>query len=60
MAKSKLVDATVDSVEAPVVPTPDRQARWDALLAKYAEVNPEKYAAKKEAGEFATIPDSFQ
>jgi len=38
----------------------DRQARWDALVEAYAIQNPVKYAAKKEAGQFDKIPDSFK
>lgn len=37
----------------------ERQARWEAFLAQYEVVNPTKYAAKKLAGEFDKIPDSF-
>lgn len=37
----------------------ERQAAWDKHLADYAESNPVKFAAKKEAGQFDRIPDGF-
>jgi hypothetical protein len=37
-----------------------RQERWDALVQAYAIKNPVKYAAKKAAGQFDKIPDTFQ
>lgn len=37
----------------------DREQRWADHLAAYEKVNPEKYVAKKAAGEFDKIPDSF-
>lgn len=41
-------------------PTKDeRRERWENLLAAYQIANPVKYAQKKAAGEFDTIPDSF-
>ncbi len=43
------------------VETPDteREARWDAFLARHEKQNPAKHAVKKAAGEFDKIPDSF-
>lgn len=38
----------------------DRKSRWEALLEEYKVQHPEKYEAKKKAGEFKEIPDSFQ
>lgn len=38
----------------------DREARYEAFVARYAKQNPEKYEAKKAAGQFDKIPDSFQ
>jgi hypothetical protein len=37
-----------------------RQPKWDALVKAYAIKNPVKFAAKKAAGQFDKIPDSFQ
>ena len=36
-----------------------REKQWDFLLAEYEKKNPVKFAAKKKAGEFDKIPDSF-
>lgn len=52
-----------DQTEPVAVPTnlPDKQrkASWDAFCKAYEEQNPVKFAAKKKAGHFDTIPDSF-
>jgi hypothetical protein len=37
-----------------------RQERWEELQQKYAIQNPVKFAAKKAAGQFDKIPDSFK
>jgi len=49
-----------EKVEKTEEPVSDRQARWEALLAAHEKQNPAKHAARKEAGEFDTIPESFQ
>lgn len=36
-----------------------RQDAWDAYVENYIKSNPEKGKAKKERGEFDTIPASF-
>ena len=38
----------------------DRQIRWEHLQEVYAKQNPAKYEAKKKAGKFDKIPDSFK
>lgn len=49
--------------DAPVAPVAekksDRQARWDAFLVEARKVNPEMFDARKEKGEFDTIPESW-
>lgn len=37
----------------------NREVRWEAHVARYAEQSPVKYAAKKARGEFDKIPASF-
>jgi len=46
--------------EAPTVPEKksERQARWDAFLEKHKAQNPEKHAARLEAGELE-MPANF-
>lgn len=41
-----------------VVVDPEREARWEAFLAK-AEKDNAQFSAQKEAGDFDVIPDSF-
>lgn len=36
-----------------------RQVRWEAFLVQHEKQNPEKHAARREAGELDEIPDSF-
>lgn len=52
----------INELETPSAPksSSDRQARWDAYLARYASENPVKYAAKKANKEFDVIPSSFK
>lgn len=38
----------------------EREARWQAFLARHKEQNPEKHAMRLAAGEFNKIPDSFR
>lgn len=38
----------------------ERAQRWEALVAEYEKRNPKKFAAKKAAGQFDKIPDSFK
>lgn len=58
--KEEVVEETVVE-EAPVEEvSSDRQKRFKAFVAKYAILSPVKYAAKKAAGEFDKIPDSFK
>lgn len=38
----------------------ERAERWEHLQEVYKKQNPVKYAAKKAAGKFARIPDSFK
>ena len=51
MAKEEKEDKKVEKSE--------RELRFEALLVAYEKQNPVKYAAKKAAGEFDKIPDSF-
>jgi hypothetical protein len=50
----------VEKVEEVVVPEKksERQARWDAFLAKHEKQNPEKHAARLKAGELE-MPENF-
>jgi len=48
------------TVEEAVVAVDPRQERWEAFLVKARKVNPERFDAQKEAGEFDVIPDSFE
>lgn len=41
-------------------PKGDRDLRWAAYLDNYKQKNPVKYAAKKAAGQFDKVPDSFK
>lgn len=58
-AQEESNDQTPPVAVAQNAPDKQRKAAWDAFVAKYAEQNPVKYAAKKKAGAFDTIPDSF-
>ena len=58
VAEAKALEP-VEEVKVPKEADKARKARYDALLEAYAEANPVKYAAKKEAGEFKDIPDGF-
>ena len=51
--------AALALANAPVPEVPGREKRWKEHLAKYEQTNPVKFAAKKENGEFAKIPNSF-
>lgn len=62
-AKAKAAQEESDNQAPPIavpdVPDKERKARYDALIKKYAEENPVKYAAKKARGEFDSIPANF-
>lgn len=62
MAKQKVVLEKVDlELDKEVkVKKSDRELRWELLQENYAKVNPAKYEAKKAAGHFDKIPESFQ
>lgn len=58
-AEEKSDNQTPPVAQEVLLPEKKRKEAWEAHLARYAEANPVKYAAKKKAGEFDTIPDSF-
>jgi hypothetical protein len=50
MAKSETVSVEVDT---------DREKRWSDILIALEKQNPAAFAARKESGEFESIPASF-
>ena len=55
MAKDKVEKS--EEVVAPTERKSERQARWDAFLEKHKAQNPEKHAARLEAGELEMPAD---
>jgi len=56
MAKDK-VEKTVEEEVPAVEKKSERQVRWDAFLEKHKAQNPEKHAARLEAGELEMPAD---